>query len=101
MKVYAGSAAAARVYPEADRGRPKARARWIAVFGRDRAELGPGHAAELAARAAARDRQDRSRYRTAAAPPRAVAPVPSVPRPEAERRGPSLARGGAAPGIGR
>ena len=79
----------------------EARAQWIAVFGRDRADLGPGHAAELAAREAARDRQDRSRSRTAAAPPRPVAPVPSVPRPEPERRGPSLARRGAAPGIGR
>nr|WP_240619611.1 MobF family relaxase [Blastococcus sp. TF02-8] len=79
----------------------QARAQWIAVFGRDRADLGPGHAAELAAREAARDRQDRARDRTAAAPPRPVAPVPSVPRPEVERRGPSLARGGAAPGIGR
>jgi exodeoxyribonuclease V alpha subunit len=79
----------------------EARAQWIAVFGRDRADLGPGHAAELAAREAARDRQDRSRDRTAAAPPRPVAPGRSVPRPEAERRGPSLARGGAARGIGR
>ncbi|SET72079.1 AAA domain-containing protein [Geodermatophilus poikilotrophus] len=79
----------------------KARAQWIAVFGRDRADLGPGHAAELAAREAARDRQDRSRDRTAAAAPRPVAPVLSVPRPEAERRGPTLARGGATPGIGR
>src|SRR5829696_7214967 len=72
----------------------EAREQWIAVFGRDRADLGPGHAAELAAREATRDR-------TAAAPARPVAPVPSVPRPEAERRGSSLARGGAAPGIGR
>jgi hypothetical protein len=79
----------------------EARAQWIAVFGRDRADLGPGHAAELAAREATRNRQDRSRDRTAAAPPRPVAPVPSVPRPEAERRGPSLARGAVAPGIGR
>jgi hypothetical protein len=72
----------------------EARAQWIAVFGRDRADLGPGHAAELAAREATRDQ-------TAAAAPRPVAPAPSVPRPETERRGPSLARGGAAPGIGR
>ncbi|GAA3177929.1 hypothetical protein GCM10010531_34680 [Blastococcus jejuensis] len=79
----------------------EARVQWIAVFGRDRADLGPGHAAELAAREAARDRQDRSRDRTAAAPPRPVAPVPSVSRPEAERWGPPLTRGGAAPGIGR
>ncbi|MCU1671778.1 MAG: TrwC relaxase, partial [Blastococcus sp.] len=79
----------------------EARAQWIAVFGRDRADLGPGHAAELAAREATRNRQDRSRGRTAAAPLRRVAPMPSVPRPEAERRGPSLAHGAAAPGIGR
>jgi len=79
----------------------EARAQWIAVFGRDRADLGPGHAAELVAREATRERQQRSRERTATAPPRPVAPVSSVPRPEAERRGPSLARGGAAPGIGR
>jgi hypothetical protein len=79
----------------------EARAQWIAVFGRDRADLGPGHAAELAAREAARDRQDRSLDRTAAAPLRPAAPVPSVPRPEAERWGPSLARGSAARGIGR
>nr|WP_240619415.1 MobF family relaxase [Blastococcus sp. TF02-8] len=78
----------------------EARALWIAVFGRDRADLGPGHAAELAAHEAARDRQDPSRDRTAAARPRPAPPVPSVPRPEAERRGPSLARG-VAPGIGR
>jgi exodeoxyribonuclease V alpha subunit len=75
----------------------EARAQWIAVFGRDRADLGPGHAAQLATREAARDRQDRS----AAAPPRRVTPVPSVPRPEAERWGPSLPRRGAVPGIGR
>ncbi|MBB3086277.1 MobF family relaxase [Geodermatophilus sabuli] len=79
----------------------EAREQWIAVFGRDRADLGPGHAAELAAREAARDRQERSPDRTAAAPPRPVAPGPSVPRPEAEQRGASLAPAGAAPGIGR
>jgi hypothetical protein len=79
----------------------EARAQWITVFGRDRADLGPGHAAELAAREAARDRRDRPFDRTRGAPPRPVAPVPSVPRPEAERRGPSLTRGGVAPGIGR
>ncbi len=61
---------------------------WIAVFGRDRADLGPGHAAQLAATEAARYAQPR--------------PLdPGVPRPESERRGPSLTRGGAAPGIGR
>ncbi|WP_369832006.1 MobF family relaxase [Blastococcus sp. TF02A-26] len=79
----------------------EARAQWIAVFGRDRADLGPGHAAQMTAREAARDRQDRPRHRTAAAPPRPIAPPPSVPRPEAERRGSSLSRGGATPGIGR
>ena len=36
-----------------------AREQWIAVFGRDRADLGPGHAAELAAREA--DRYARGR----------------------------------------
>ncbi|NEK84892.1 relaxase domain-containing protein [Blastococcus saxobsidens] len=33
--------------------------------------------------------------------PRSAAPVPNVPHPKPERLGPSLARGGAAPGIGR
>jgi exodeoxyribonuclease V alpha subunit len=33
----------------------QAREQWVAVFGRDRADLGPGHAAELAAAEAARD----------------------------------------------
>ena len=33
----------------------EAREQWIAVFGRDRADLGPGHAAELAARSATGD----------------------------------------------
>src|SRR3712207_3824711 len=33
---------------------PEAREQWIAVFGRDRADLGPAHAAELAAAEAAR-----------------------------------------------
>jgi hypothetical protein len=36
-----------------------------------------------------------------AAPPRPTAAQPGVPRPESERRGPSLTRGGAAPGLGR
>ncbi|WP_245177146.1 MobF family relaxase [Geodermatophilus sp. DF01-2] len=81
--------------------RAEARAQWIAVFGRDRADLGPRHAAELAASEAARDRQDYSRDRMAPAPPRPVPPAPHVPRPEAERRGPSFASGGAAPVIGR
>jgi hypothetical protein len=35
------------------------------------------------------------------APPRPAAVHPGVPRPESERRGPSLTRGGAAPGLGR
>jgi hypothetical protein len=35
------------------------------------------------------------------APPRPAAAHPGVPRPESERRGPSLTRGGAAPGLGR
>jgi len=66
----------------------EARQQWIAVFGRDRADLGPGHAAQLAAAEAARYAQPR--------------PLdPGVPRPESERRGPSLTRGGASPGLGR
>jgi exodeoxyribonuclease V alpha subunit len=189
----------------------EARQQWMAVFGRDRADLGPGHAAQLAAAEAARYAQPRSldqvraelhqawtveqrcldqlavlqpqhdtlravaalqaaqkvtrvgalgrtpgpaerlsdvdrgiaaaehelagaRQRIAAlladpalldqpadrliadrnawragdadrrqfpAAPRPAAVHPGVPRPETERRGPSLARGGAAPGLGR
>ncbi|SNR66385.1 AAA domain-containing protein [Blastococcus mobilis] len=41
---------------------------------------------------------DRSQFPTF---PRPAAVDPGVPRPESERRGPSLARGGAAPGLGR
>jgi exodeoxyribonuclease V alpha subunit len=37
----------------------EAREQWIAVFGRDRADLGPAHAAELAARESARYAQPR------------------------------------------
>jgi exodeoxyribonuclease V alpha subunit len=37
----------------------QAREHWVAVFGRDRADLGPGHAAELAAAEAARYTQPR------------------------------------------
>jgi hypothetical protein len=37
----------------------EARQQWIAVFGRDRADLGPGHAAQLAATEAARYAQPR------------------------------------------
>ena len=76
----------------------EAREQWIAVFGRDRADLGPGHAAELAAREAARDRQTGSLDRPPATPPRSVPRGTSVRRPEAERRGPSLARWGRGPG---
>lgn len=68
----------------------QAREQWIAAFGRDRADLGPRHAAGLAAREA-------DRY----APTRRPIPAPGVPRPEYERRGPSLAPRSAAPGIGR
>ena len=38
----------------------EARQQWMAVFGRDRADLGPGHAAQLAAAEAARYAQPRS-----------------------------------------
>ena len=41
---------------------------------------------------------DRSQFPAA---PRPAAVHPGVPRPESERRGPSLTRGGAAPGLGR
>jgi exodeoxyribonuclease V alpha subunit len=43
------------IAPDAD----EAREQWLAVFARDRADLGPGHAAELAAREAARYAQPR------------------------------------------
>jgi hypothetical protein len=79
----------------------EARAQWIAVFGRDRADLGPGHAAELAAREAARYAPLRPLDPPAATPPRPTPAEPSVSRPEAERRGPPINRWGAAPGIGR
>jgi ATP-dependent exoDNAse (exonuclease V) alpha subunit len=78
-----------------------ARAQWIAVFGRDRADLGPGHATELAAREAARYAQLRPHDQPPATPPRQSRAAPSVPRPEGERLGPSINRRGAAPGIGR
>ena len=79
----------------------EARAQWIAVFGRDRADLGPGHAAELAAREAARDYQVGSLGQPPATPPRASVAAPAGLRPELERRGPSLAPRGAALGISR
>jgi hypothetical protein len=79
----------------------EARAQWIAVFGRDRADLGPGHAAELAAREAARDRQLGSLGQPPATPSRSSVAAPAVRRPESERLGPSLAPGGAALGISR
>ena len=41
---------------------------------------------------------DRSRFPAALRP---AAVNPGVPRPESERRGPSLTRGGASPGLGR
>jgi exodeoxyribonuclease V alpha subunit len=77
----------------------EAREQWIAVFGRDRADLGPAHAAELAAREVARCGQLRPVDQPAPTPPRRLAP--SVPRPEAERLGPTINRRGAVPGIGR
>ncbi len=68
----------------------QAREQWIAAFGRDRADLGPRHATGLAAREA-------DRY----APTRPPTPAPGIPRPDYERRGPSLAPRSAARGIGR
>jgi len=79
----------------------EAREQWIDVFGRDRADLGPGHAAELAAREAAPYAPLRPPVQPPATPPRPSLAAPSVPRPEAERLGPSINRRGAAPGIGR
>jgi hypothetical protein len=79
----------------------EAREQWIAVFGRDRADLGPGHAAELAAREAARYAGLRPLDQPGTAPPRPAPAATGVPRPEAERRGPSINHRGSAPGIGR
>ena len=79
----------------------EAREQWIAVFCRDRADLGPGHASELAAREAAHYAPLQPLDQLAATPRRPVPPAPGVPRPEAERLGPSIDRRGAAPGIGR
>jgi exodeoxyribonuclease V alpha subunit len=68
-----------------------AREQWIAAFSRDRADLGPAHAAGLAAREA-------DRY----APRRRLdlAPASGVRRPEDERRGPSMVPRSSAPGMG-
>jgi hypothetical protein len=79
----------------------EAREQWIAVFARDRADLGPGHATELAAREAAGYAPLRPPDRPTATPRRAAPAVPSIPRPENERRGPSINRPAPAPGIGR
>jgi len=79
----------------------EAREQWIAVFGRDRADLGPAHATELAAREAAHYAPLRPLDQPPDAPPRPSRAAPSVPRPEAERLGPRINRRSAAPGIGR
>jgi hypothetical protein len=71
---------------------PEAREQWIAVFGRDRADLGPGHATELAAREAARYAPLPPAGLSATTPRRPAYPAPTVPRPEAERMVPSYAR---------
>jgi uncharacterized phage protein gp47/JayE len=52
----------------------EARQQWIDVFGRDRADLGPGHARRVAADAI-------DRYGTAARPRPRPAPTPSLPAP--------------------
>ncbi len=79
----------------------EAREQWITVFGRNRADLGPGHAAELAAREAARYARSQPLDRPAPTPGWPAAPASGVPRPEAERRRPSSTRGGTTPGIRR
>jgi hypothetical protein len=48
-----------------------------------------------------RTRRDADPHQPRTGPPRPAAAHPGVPRPESERRGPSLTRGGAAPGLGR
>ncbi len=78
----------------------EAREQWIAAFGRDRADLGPGHAAALAAREAARYAPTEAPERLPVTRSRSPAPAREFRRPEAGP-GPSLAGRRAAPGIGR
>ncbi|MCF6506116.1 TrwC relaxase [Blastococcus sp. MG754426] len=75
----------------------EAREQWIAAFSRDRADLGPSHAAALAAREADRYAPSRPLDRAA----RGHGPGPGVRRPESERRVPSMGPKGAGLGIGR
>jgi hypothetical protein len=79
----------------------EAREQWIAAFGRDRADLGPAQATELAAQEAARYAPLRPAEQPPKTPPRPSWAAPSVPRPEAERLGPSINRRSTTPGIGR
>jgi hypothetical protein len=56
----------------------EARRQWVEVFGRDRADLGPAHAARLAAEAVERYGPDAPRARPAS-PARPARPAPYVP----------------------
>jgi hypothetical protein len=56
----------------------EARRQWVEVFGRDRADLGPAHAARLAAEAVERYGPDTPRARPAS-PARPARPAPYVP----------------------
>lgn len=79
----------------------EAREQWIAAFGRDRADLGPGHAAERAAQEADRYAPTRPLDGPAASRQQPSAVGTGVRRPESERRGPSMTPRGTTPGIGR
>ncbi|RBY88559.1 MobF family relaxase [Blastococcus sp. TF02A-26] len=74
-----------------------AREQWIAALSRSRADLGPAHAAGLAAREV--DRYGRTQPLDR--PTRRPAPAASVRRPDVERRGWSMTPRRPSPGIGR
>ena len=67
-----------------------ARTQWIAVFGRDRADLGPAHAARLAADAIDRYGPTAPRRRPATRPP-----APARPGADLDYRPPTQTSGGA------
>ena len=79
----------------------EAREQWIAAFGRDRADLGPAHAAGLAAREAAHYAPVEPVRRSPVTGPSSLPPAPDFRLPAAAEPGPSMTRRTAAPGIGR